>query len=469
MIDSPSRSPIAFSWCGFTMQRSKNQFLQRFPIYLIFKAERVGHDSLLDRLGTSTYASSHNMIAGDSYSLIIIGGGPAGLFCAARAAGNGRKILLLEKKASVGRKLLLSGSGQCNITHEGDIQSFLSHYGDNGRFLKPALMSFQNRDLISFFTERGLTFVIEAEGKVFPVSRKAAHILDVLVEECSTAKVEIRCGEPVLDVCSREGIFQVRTDRETFQADNVVIATGGITYPATGSTGDGLSFARSLGHRVTDVGPALTGISVQDYPFSALSGISFANVIISLVRAGRKVRQHAGDLLFTHAGLSGPGILDFSRFIRPGDTLRISFLPGLDYAKAKEILMARINAAGNRQVKRILAAYDLPDRFVRKLLDLAGIQQDQTGAHLSRESRSALIELLTGCPFVVSSLGGIYDAMVTRGGVSLDEINPKTMESRLVPGLFFIGEVADIDGDTGGYNLQAAFSTAALAAKRITP
>jgi len=412
-------------------------------------------------------AAEDTLTARDLYSLIIIGGGPAGLFCALRAAGNGRKILLLEKKPSVGRKLLMTGSGQCNITHDGDIRSFLSHYGDNGRFLKPSLMNFQNQDLISFFTERELPVVTESGGKVFPISRKAVDILDVLVKECSAGKVEIRGGDRVLDVSAREGKFQIRTDRETHRADHVVIATGGITYPVTGSTGDGLSFARSLGHRVTDVGPALTSVSIQEYPFSALSGISFADVIISLFQAGRKVRQHAGDLLFTHTGLSGPGILDFSRFIRPGDTLRISFLPGLDYSKAKEILIARINAAGNRQVKKILGAYDLPERFVRKLLALAGIQPDQTGAHLSRESRSALLELLTGCPFLVSRLGGIYEAMVTRGGVSLDEVDPKTMESRIVPGLFFVGEVLDIDGDTGGYNLQAAFSTGALAAKRI--
>jgi len=467
------------------------------------------------------------MAAKNFFSLIVIGGGPAGLFCALQAAENGRKILLLEKKPSVGRKLLMTGSGQCNLTHNGDIQSFLSHYGDNGRFLKPALMNFQNRDLISFFAERGLQTATEPEGKVFPVSRKANDILEILVKECSAKKVEIRCGDPVLDVSIREGGFLIRTDRESYKADNVVIATGGITYPATGSTGDGLNFARSLGHRVTEVGPALTSVFIQDYPFSDLSGISFSDVIITLLQTGqgknlefaprmknsskgesggscpsgkiqrfealddvsislmkplnleeasesgqrfdcrRKGRQHAGDLLFTHSGLSGPGILDFSRYIRPGDTLRISFLPGLDQAKAKEILIARINTAGNRQVKKILAAFNLPDRFVRKLLDLAGIKPDQTGAHLSREARATLLGFLTGYPFIVSGLGGIHEAMATRGGVSLDEINPKTMESRLVPGLFFVGEVLDIDGDTGGYNLQAAFSTGALAAKKI--
>lgn len=403
----------------------------------------------------------------DFYALIVIGGGPAGLFCALRAAGKGQKILLLEKNPALGRKLLLSGSGQCNITHAGDILSFLSHYGDNGRFIKPALLNFQNSDLIEFFSERELPLIAEPGGKIFPYSRRAGTILDVLVRECSTRKVEIRCGDPVLDISICAGGFQIRTGRETFNAKHLAIATGGITYPLTGSTGDGLKFAKSLGHRVTEVGPALTGVAIQDYQLSSLSGISFTAATIALIRANRKLRQHSGDLLFTHSGLSGPGILDFSRYIRPRDTLRISFLPGLDHQQAEEILLARIQEPGNRQLKKILAVFDLPDRFVKKLLDLAGINQDQTGARLSREARSALCDLLTGFPFVVKRLGGLHEAMVTRGGVDLAEINPKTMESRIVSGLFFSGEVLDIDGDSGGYNLQAAFSTAALAAKRI--
>jgi predicted Rossmann fold flavoprotein len=403
----------------------------------------------------------------EKYSLVVIGGGPAGLFCALRAAGSRRKILIVEKKPQPGRKLLLSGLGQCNITHDEDIGSFLSHYGDNGRFLKPALMNFQNRDLIAFFTERGLPLMTEPGGKVFPLSRKASEILDILVKEYTAAQVEIRCGDPVLEVSAGDDGFSIRTELRTYRADQLAIATGGITYPATGSTGDGYAFARSLGHSVMEVSPALAAVTIEDYRFSDLAGISFADVVISLARPGQKLRRHTGDLLLTHSGLSGPGILDFSRFIRPGDTLRISFLPSIEHQKVKETLLNRISAAGNARVRTVLTAYDLPERFVNKLLTLAGIDQDLTGAHLSRKGRSALIELLTGCPFVVGRLGGINEAMVTRGGVALAEIDPKTMESRLVPGLFFVGEVLDIDGDTGGYNLQAAFSTAALAARRI--
>jgi len=403
----------------------------------------------------------------EKYTLVVIGGGPAGLFCALRAAGNGRRILILEKKAHPGRKLLLSGLGQCNITHDEDIGSFFSHYGDNGRFLKSALMNFQNRDLISFFTERGLSLMTEPGGKVFPRSRKASEVLDILVKECAAAQVEIRCGDPVLEVSVRDDGFSIRTDQGTYFAGQLVIATGGLTYPATGSTGDGYVFARTLGHSVTAVSPALAAVTVQDFRFSDLAGISFADALLSLYRSGQKVRRHTGDLLLTHTGLSGPGILDLSRFIRPGDTLKISFLPSVDHPKVKETLLNRISTAGKARVRTVLTGFELPERFVNRILTLAGIDLEMTGAHLSRKNRSALIELLTGCPFAVGRLGGNHEAMVTRGGVSLAEIDPKTMESKLVPGLYFVGEVLDIDGDTGGYNLQAAFSTAALAARTI--
>lgn len=401
------------------------------------------------------------------FPLVVLGGGPAGLFCALQAAKEGINVLVLEKNRSCARKLLMSGSGQCNITHDGEIRSFLSHYGENGQFLKPALMNFQNRDLIDFFTTHGVPLEIEPGGKIFPRSRKASDILDVLIREGTDKGVVIRSSEPAIQVSADEKGFLIRTDQGSVHTEVLVIATGGDTFPATGSTGDGFQFAKSLGHTVTETGPALTGVYIKNYQYSDLSGISFADLSISLFRDGKKIKAHTGDLLFTHTGLSGPGILDFSRFIRPGDTLRVSFLPGIDPQKVKENLIERITATGNRQVKTVLSTFDLPDRFARKLLEQSGIEPELTGAHLSKKDRTTLIDLITACPFVISNLGGKDEAMVTRGGVSLAEINPKTMESRLVQGLFFVGEVMDVDGDTGGYNLQAAFSTAMLAAKRI--
>ncbi|ACL16279.1 BaiN/RdsA family NAD(P)/FAD-dependent oxidoreductase [Methanosphaerula palustris] len=400
-------------------------------------------------------------------TVLIVGGGPAGLFCGLQAAGVGRRIVVLEKKNACGRKLLITGTGQCNLTHGGAVSEFLPHYGDHGTFLRPALMNFNNLDLIRFFADHGVRTITEPQGKVFPESRKATEVLDALLNCCRERGVEVRCNEPVQEVRREQDGFLVRTEASTYHADSLVIATGGASYPATGSTGDGYRIAGSLGHTIAPVAPALAAVMVDGYPFADLSGISFAGVTISLFRDTKRVRQHTGDLLLTHHGLSGPGILDLSRHILPGDELKVSFLPDMNRDGVAGDLNARIAANGTRLVRTVLAEYQLPERLVRRLVEMAGIPADMTAAHLAKEGRKHLITLLTECPFVVKNLEGFEAAMVTRGGVDLSEVNAKTMESRLVPHLFFAGEVLDIDGDTGGYNLQAAFSTGALAAKKI--
>ncbi|NYT07952.1 MAG: NAD(P)/FAD-dependent oxidoreductase [Methanomicrobiales archaeon] len=399
--------------------------------------------------------------------IVIIGGGPAGLFCALQAAGENRRVLVLEKKPSCGRKLLITGSGQCNLTHDGETAEFFAHYGDHSPFLRPALRGFTNRDLVAFFGERGLPVNVEAGGKIFPVTKRASDVLAILLSECARRGVEVFPGQAVRKVSRADGRFFMETGTESYRADAVVIATGGASYPATGSTGDGYRLARELGHTVTEIAPALTPVMVRDYPFPDLAGISFENLPISLVRTGKKVRQASGDVLFTHTGLSGPGILDLSRFILPGDVLKVSFLPGRDQEAARKQVTDALSASGPRQVKTVLAGLPLPERFVRRLLERSGIAPDLTCSHLPKRARQEIIAALTGYPFPVLRLGGFDEAMVTRGGVALHEIDPKTMESTIVPGLFCIGEVLDIDGDTGGYNLQAAFSTGMLAARGI--
>jgi predicted Rossmann fold flavoprotein len=400
-------------------------------------------------------------------TIVIIGGGPAGLFCALRCAEPGRRVLVLEKKPSPGRKLLITGSGQCNLTHEGEIPEFFARYGDNGRFLRHALLNFTNRDLVAFFHDHGCPTIAGEGGKIFPVTRRSRDVLDVLLRECERKNVEIRCNEPVRRVESGDGRFVVHAATAVYDADDLVIATGGASYPATGSSGDGYRLAGELGHAITEIAPALVAVSLRDHPFSGLAGISFEGLSVSLFRDNKKIRQLAGDLLFTHTGLSGPAVLHLSRYIRPADVLKIAFLSGADRGTLRNDLVGRITAGGTRQVKTVLSDYSLPDRFVKRLLELTGIPPDLTCAHLSKQARSALITGLTEFPCTVSSVGGFHEAMVTRGGVALDGINPKTMESKIAPHLYVIGELLDIDGDTGGYNLQAAFSTAAVAAEHI--
>ncbi len=402
------------------------------------------------------------------YDTIIIGAGPAGLFCALQAAAPERKILVLEKKAACGRKLLITGSGQCNLTHDGDIREFFSHYGGHGAFLRPALLGFTNRDLIAFFASRGLVLEIDANDKVFPATRKASDVLDLLLRECRERGVTVQCGGPVLAIERGDGGFLVTTDAACHTASRVVLATGGASYPATGSSGDGYRLAAALGHTVTAVRPALAPVVVEDYPFPHLAGISFDDVTVSLFRDGRKIREITGDLLFTHTGLSGPAVLHLSRYITAGDVLKVSFLPGMTREALQKDLLAKIAAHGTRQVKTILTDYPIPERFVLALLETAGIPADIAAAHLAKTARAALLDRLTAFPFEVKAVAGFHEAMVTAGGVALDEVNKKTMASKRVPGLFFIGEVLDIDGDTGGYNLQAAFSTAFAATRAIT-
>jgi len=411
--------------------------------------------------------------ASELLDVIIIGAGPAGLFCAANAYGMDRKILVLEKKRSPGRKLLLSGSGRCNLTHDGDMQSFLDHYGDAGRFLRPALLGFTNRDLVAFFEDRGLAMIRMEGGKLFPQTQKSRDVLKVLIEECDARNVDIACGKTVTSVeklgegeVEGGGRFLVACGDETYRSRLLVIATGGLSYPATGSTGDGYSFAESLGHSIAEIGPALAPVRIKDYPFSKLAGISLPNATVSIFR-GKKVKEQHGDVLFTHQGLSGPGILDLSRYIRAEDVLRISLVGAKKREDLERWLQDRSQKEGARNLRSVLADLDLPARLASRVLEIMEIPQDLKCASMTRDTRIALAERLSGFPLVVEGLAGYDSAMVTRGGVNLKEVDSKTMESKLVDGLYFAGEVLDVDGDTGGYNLQAAFSTGFLAARSV--
>jgi hypothetical protein len=402
----------------------------------------------------------------DKPDVVVIGAGPAGLSCAIHTAAEGYRVLVLEKNPGPGAKLLLSGTGQCNITHEGDIRDFLAHYGGHGKFLKPALLSFSNQDLVEFFDRRGLAMVTGENGKVFPGTRQAADVLAVLLGECEKGGVSIRCSEPVTEIARSAESFTVITGITRYNVGTVVITTGGSSYPQCGTTGDGFRLAASLGQPITETAPALTPLLVRPFPFAALTGLSFEGMRFSVWREGKKIADHSGDVLFTHLGLSGPAILDASRGIRPGDVVRLSF-SGMRREEFAADIAKRAAENPHWQVGTILAKYPIPERLNRKLLNISGIPEDHKCAHFSTAQRSVLVTNCTEFPLTIAALGDYKIAMVTRGGVTLDSVNMKTMESKIVPGLFFAGEVLDIDGDTGGYNLQAAFSTGYLAAQEI--
>jgi len=402
------------------------------------------------------------------YDIAINGAGPAGLFCALHAAASGAKVVLFEKNPEPGEKLCISGTGQCNLTHNGDIRDFFSRYGANGKFLRPALLGYTNEDLLRFFSDRGIAMEVTEGGKVFPANRSAPAILRVLTGECRTRGVDLKCSGPVTEIRKNDSGFFLSANGQEYSTKTLVIATGGMSYPKTGSTGDGYRFAAELGHTITEPGPALTPLAIDNYPFSSLAGISFPGLSFSVWRNSRKIFDQKGDVLLTHAGLSGPGILDCSRDIREGDVIRLAFVGNAQRETVERTLVDLVQKNPTRLVKTLVSQTWVPERLAESLVSLVGIPPDCTGAHLPAASRKKLSDLLAGCPLTVKALGNFTVAMVTRGGVALKDVNPKTMESRIVPGLFFAGEVLDIDGDTGGYNLQAAFSTGYSAAQGCT-
>ena len=402
-----------------------------------------------------------------TFDVIIIGAGPTGLFAAFTSAGKGLKVCLLEKKSSSGLKLLISGTGQCNVTHAGPIGDFLNHYGEKSRFVRPSLYGFTNSDLIAFFESRGLTLKEVNAGKIFPESLNSKDVLQVLLNECLKQKVTIYYNSEVESITQDDEGFQISTSVVHYFTKNVIIATGGRSYPSTGSTGDGYVLAQALGHSITDTASSLTPVYINDFFFTSCAGISMDQIMVQLYRKGKKIKQAAGDILFTHKGLSGPGIIDFSRYILPGDMLKLVLVDFKNREEFEKDFLSEVTANGKKLLKNLLTHYAIPERLIVAIFELHGISLEIKSADLDKRSRKLIVESLMELPFVVDRLGGFKEAMATRGGVNLSEINPNTMESRIVKGLYFAGEVLDVDGDTGGYNIQFACSSGVLAGKNI--
>ena len=392
------------------------------------------------------------------YDIIIIGGGAAGLFAGANIPSF-FKTLILERGKKTGVKLLMSGSGQCNLTNDIEIKEFYNKYGENGRFLKKSFYNFDNKDLMAYFEKRGVEIFTREDGKVFPKSLKSSDVKNLLVSEISKNGHKIAKETRVKKIYKVDGVFVVQSEKEEYKAKKLLIATGGKSYESSGSSGDGYSFAKSFGHKIIELKPTLTPLFLKEYSFSELSGISL-KVELNLYREGKKVANRSGDLLFTHKGLSGPLVIDFSRYVESGDELRINYMNGLNSEEFEALLLKNIGENSKKSLKNILYLFKLPERFINKIIDDLSINAEIKGAEISKKNRKLITKNICEASYIVDEVASYNVAMATSGGVDLKEINPKSMESKLVENLYFSGEVVDIDGDTGGYNIQAAFSMA---------
>lgn len=397
------------------------------------------------------------------YNTIIIGGGASGLFTASllRKLPN---VLLIEKNQEVGQKLNISGSGQCNLTNACPIEEFEKHYGDKGRFLRYALRSFSNKALINFFERHNVPIETREDMKCFPVERQAQCITDVLYQKVERFTM---LGTPVISISHSDSIFHVQTNTQVFQAQHVVLATGGITYSQTGSTGDGYHWAQSLGHTIVFPRPGLAAFRIQDYRLQELAGVSLAQISVKLLRQNKLIKSLSGDFLFTHQGVSGPVILHLCRYALPGDRLLIEFLPKDKCDRLENSLRDNTTSLGKKKLFSVIHEIGIPTRLLKSLFSEATIPLETTVAECKKEWRRRILDKISSYEVLISQPGDIRYAMVTVGGVSTREIDSVTMMSKLVPNLFFAGEIMDIDGDTGGYNLQAAFSTAWCVANTI--
>jgi len=401
-----------------------------------------------------------------NYDLIIIGAGAAGLMCAANIK-NGVKTLLVEKTGKIGTKLKISGSGQCNITHSGDISSFEKAYGLNGRFLRKALYKFSNSDLVEYFDSLGIVIIERDDGKMFPKSLKSGDIASILTSEIRKNGHEILKNSGVTSICfnSDNNTFTINSEGNELTSSNLVIATGGASYPETGSTGDGYKFAKTLGHSVNNIEPSLVPFFIKNWLFSSVAGNSFKNASISKKSGSKKITKN-GELLITHSGISGPLVLDFSRYSDVNDSVSINFLSNFNTETVIEKLKDLFFESASRKIVKILPNIGIPINFSFIVLKNSGINTEKLCGSISKKEIRKIAEKICNLEINVKK-ESFNKAMCTTGGVKLREINSETMESRLCKGLYFCGEVLDVDGDTGGYNIQAAFSTAFCAAVAI--
>ena len=402
-------------------------------------------------------------------TIIVIGGGAAGMLAAITAAEQGASVVLLEKNEKLGKKIYITGKGRCNLTNACETEELLKKIVTNRRFMYSALYGFSNEDTIRFFEESGLPVKIERGERVFPVSDKSSDVIQVLEKRLIKAGVTIRFHSEANRVLTEESkVTGVELKSgERLLCDACIVATGGLSYASTGSTGDGYTFAKLCGHTVTECYPSLVGLKITEPFAKELEGLSLKNVSLSAKQGKKELYKDLGELLFTAEGVSGPLVLSASAVITDrlsqGEVvLSLDLKPGLSKEELNARILRDFEEAKNKQFKNALDKL-LPQRLIRVIIALSGISEEKQVNAVTKEERAVLVELLKGMPMHVKRTGGFNEAVITRGGVSVKEVNPSTMESKLMGGLYFAGEVLDVDALTGGYNLQIAWSTGYLA------
>ena len=404
--------------------------------------------------------------------VIVIGAGPAGMMAAITAAKNNNKVILLDGNEKVGKKLFITGKGRCNVTNSKDISEFFDFIPGNPHFLYSALYSYTNEDTINFFESQGIKLKSERGGRVFPASDKSSDIIKGLMKEINQNDIELKLNSTVTNISfSNNKIDAIEVNNNYYiKGDHFIIATGGVSYPLTGSRGDGIRFSKSLGHNIIDLKPSLVPIELKDRWIRELIGLNLKNIEIALYNNGNKkpIYKNQGEMLFTSYGLSGPIILKASRFIEKDKkyTLLLDLKPALSYDELDKRVQKDFKKFINKDFKNSLGEL-LPQKLIPIIILLSNINENKKVNEITKEERRNLVNLIKGIRMEIKGLRPIQEAIVTSGGVDTLEIDPSTMKSKLIENLSFAGEVIDVDAFTGGYNVQIALSTGYLAGSNI--